>query len=119
MKRLPIVETSVCKLSALSAGRRSTQHRLTTSQKPITCGLERFGNEMNWCHGGRYLFARNRDGSTTSIRSRNLTPCRCADPAYAPRRRCLPLALSCTVPSWDGRPRLARADNGRKCGKNG
>jgi len=30
-------------------------------------------NEMNWCHAGRYLFARGRHGSTTSTRSRNST----------------------------------------------
>src|SRR5215469_17429791 len=42
------------------------RHRLVMSQKPTTCALERFANEMNWCHVGRYLFALNRPGSTTS-----------------------------------------------------
>ena len=73
IERPPIVETSVCKLSALTAGRRSMRHRLAMSQKPTTCGLDRCANEMNWCHAGRYLFARSRHGSTTSTRSRNST----------------------------------------------
>ena len=64
------------KLSALTAGRRSMPHRLAMSQKPITCGLERFANEMNWCRAGRYLFARNSRGSMISTRSRNSTACR-------------------------------------------
>jgi hypothetical protein len=37
------------------------------------CGLERCANEMNWCRADRYLFARNRRGSTTSTRFRNST----------------------------------------------
>src|SRR5262249_40560311 len=45
----------------------------STSQKPTKCGLDRCANEMNWCHAGRYLFARSRHGSTTSTRSRNST----------------------------------------------
>ena len=53
---------------------------------------------MNWCHGGRYLFGRNRDGSTTSNRSRNLTPCRSADPACVPRRLCDRLATAVVDP---------------------
>src|SRR5262245_38895232 len=52
------------------------QHRLAMSQKPTTCGLARFVNEMNWCRVGRYLFALNSPGSTTSARSGNLTACR-------------------------------------------
>ena len=75
IERPPIVETSVCKLSALTAGRRSMRHRLAMSQKPTTCGLDRCANEMNWCRAGRYLFARSRHGSTTSTRSPNSTPC--------------------------------------------
>jgi hypothetical protein len=72
-RRLPIAETSVCKVSALIAGRRSMRHRLAMSKKPTMCGLDRCANEMNWCHAGRYLFARSRHGSTTSTRSRNST----------------------------------------------
>jgi hypothetical protein len=49
------------------------RHRLAMSQKPTTCGLDRCANEMNWCHAGRYLFARSRHGSTTSTQSRNST----------------------------------------------
>src|SRR5215468_5400359 len=56
-------------------------HRPAMSQKPTTCALERFANEMNWCHAGRYLFARNSRGQTTSTRSRNSTACRRIDPA--------------------------------------
>jgi len=56
--------------------RRSMRHRLTMGQKPTMCDLERCANEMNCRHGGRYLFAHNRDGSTTSTQSRNLTACR-------------------------------------------
>jgi len=52
------------------------RHRLTMGQKPTTCGLDRCANEMSCRHGGRYLFAHNRDGSTTSTQSRNLTACR-------------------------------------------
>src|SRR5215813_5693161 len=54
-----------------TVGRRSTRRRLAINQKPTMCASERFANEMNWCHGGRYLFARNRDGSMTSTQSRN------------------------------------------------
>ena len=35
-RRPPIVETSVCKLFALAAGRRSMPRRLAMSQKPTT-----------------------------------------------------------------------------------
>jgi hypothetical protein len=49
------------------------RHRLAMSKKPTMCGLDRCANEMNWCHAGRYLFARSRHGSTTSTRSRNST----------------------------------------------
>jgi hypothetical protein len=35
--------------------------------------LERCANEMNWCRADRYLFARNRRGSTTSTRFPNST----------------------------------------------
>jgi hypothetical protein len=56
-----------------NAGRRSMQPQLMMSQKPTMCGLERCANEMNWCRAGRYLFARNRRGSTTSTRFRNST----------------------------------------------
>ena len=47
--------------------------------KDIMCGLDRCDNEVNWRHGGRYLFAHNRDGLTTSAQSRNLTACRRVD----------------------------------------
>src|SRR5262249_41472719 len=40
-ERPPIVETCVCKLFALTAGRRFMRHRLAMSQKPTTCGLDR------------------------------------------------------------------------------
>src|SRR5262245_19278388 len=66
------------------------RHRLTMGQKATTCGLDRCANEMNWRHGGRYLFAHNRDGSTASTQSRNLTACPIdRHPAFAarPRRR--------------------------------
>ena len=68
--------------------------RLMMSQKPIMCGLERCANEMNWCHAGRYLFARNRRGSTISTRFRNSTACRGIDLAagLANCCRCLLLA---------------------------
>ena len=72
-RRPPTVETSACKPSALTAGRRSMRHRLAMSQRPITCALECFANEMNWCLADKYLFARNSRGSTTSPRSRNST----------------------------------------------
>src|SRR5262245_39344068 len=49
------------------------RHRPAMSQRPTTCGLDRYANEMNWCHAGRYLFARSKHGSTTSTRSRNST----------------------------------------------
>src|SRR5205823_13331862 len=64
---------SVCKVYVPNAGLRSTRLQLTMSQKPTMCGLERCANEMNWCRAGRYLFARNRHGSTTSTRFRNST----------------------------------------------
>src|SRR5262245_7497447 len=64
------------------------RHRLTMGQKPTTCGLDRCANEMNCRHGGRYLFAHNRDGSTTSTQSRNLTACPIdRHPAFAARAR--------------------------------
>jgi hypothetical protein len=56
------------------------RHRLPMSQKFTTCALERFANEMNWCHAGRYLFAHNSSGSTISTRPRNSTACRRIDP---------------------------------------
>src|SRR5262245_35582333 len=85
-------ETFVCKVSALIAGRRSMRHRLTMGQKPTTCGLDRSANEMNCRHGGRYLFAHNRDGSTTSTQFRNLTACPIdRHPAFAARARRRPL----------------------------
>jgi hypothetical protein len=80
IERPPIAEMSVCRVSALIAGQRSTRHPLAMSQKPTMCGLDRYANEMNWFHGGNYLFARNRDGSTTSTQFRNSTVCRRADP---------------------------------------
>jgi hypothetical protein len=67
--------------SAPNAGRRYTQPRLMMSQKPTMCGLEHCANETNWCRADRYLFARNRRGSTTSTPFRNSTVCRGIDPA--------------------------------------
>src|SRR5262245_15872182 len=49
------------------------RHRLELRQRPSTFGLDRCAKEMNWCHAGRYLFARSRHGSTTSTQSRNST----------------------------------------------
>ena len=42
--------------------------RTSTGDEPkaYNVRVERFANEMNWCHVGRYLFALNRPGSTTS-----------------------------------------------------
>ena len=93
IERPPIAETSVCKVFAPNAGRRSMQPRLMMSQKPTMCGLERCANEMNWCRAGRYLFARNRRGSTTSTRFRNSTG-RGIDPADA-LRTVVGAAVSC------------------------
>ena len=44
---------------------QTMRHRLAMSRKPTMCALERFANEMNWCHVGRYLLALNSPGSTT------------------------------------------------------
>src|SRR5438105_12984711 len=57
------------------------------SQKPTTCALEPFANEMNWCHAGRYLFARNSRGLTMSSRFRNSTACR-IEPADGLQNSC-------------------------------
>ena len=81
-QRPPIAETFACKRFALDAGLRSMQPPLAMSQKLITCGLDHCTNAINWCHAGRYLFARSRHGSTTSPRLRNSMPCR-IDPSRA------------------------------------
>jgi hypothetical protein len=38
---------------------------LVERQDPILLAVLVAANEMNWCHAGRYLFARSRHGSTT------------------------------------------------------
>ena len=52
--------------------------RTSTGDEPkaYNVRVERFANEMNWCHVGRYLFALNRPESTTSTRFRNSKACR-------------------------------------------
>jgi hypothetical protein len=44
----------------------------------VRLGALRQRNELS--HGGKYLFAHNRDGLTTSAQSRNLTACRRVEP---------------------------------------
>src|SRR5262249_48796497 len=100
IERLPLAETSVCKVSALIAARRSMRHRLAMNKNPTMCGLDRCASEMNWCHAGRYLFARSRHGSTTSTRSRDSTGRR-----IDPRPKVTGIEIpqrSSLLPYWEG-----------------
>src|SRR5262245_27943209 len=80
-RKIADTEMSACKASVPNAGRRSTRLRSMMGQKPTMCGLERCVNEMSWCRAGRYLFARNRRGSATSIRYQNSRGRRVEPPA--------------------------------------